>query len=169
LRELSSYVFSPMRGGDSPFYRGSSDTLGPVLLAAAKDGSPGSAERLEHEFELRDELDAAWALRPIALSRYNERLALVLEDPGGEPLDRLLDEPLEISAFLRIAIRLADAVRQVHARGMIWLPCTGEAAAPSNDLTPSLPRAQAARIGELLRKPLQRRDLAECLQRVFPA
>jgi PAS domain S-box-containing protein len=119
LRELSSYVFSPMRGGDSPFYRGSSDTLGPVLLAAAKDGSPGSAERLEHEFELRDELDAAWALRPIALSRYNERLALVLEDPGGEPLDRLLDEPLEISAFLRIAIRLADAVRQVHAQGLI--------------------------------------------------
>jgi hypothetical protein len=29
-------------------------------------------------------------------------------------------------------------------------------------------RAQAARIGELLRKPLQRRDLAECLERVFP-
>jgi PAS domain S-box-containing protein len=117
LRELSSYVFLPMRGGDSPFYRGCSDTLGPVLLAAAN--SPASALRLEHEFELRDELDAAWALRPIALSRYNERLALVLEDPGGEPLDRLLDEPLEISAFLHIAIRLADALQQVHERGLI--------------------------------------------------
>jgi PAS domain S-box-containing protein len=119
LREFSSYVFSPMRGGDSVFYRGYSDGLGQVLLAAAKDGSPASAERLEHEFELRDELDAAWALRPIALSHYNERLALVLEDPGGEPLDRLLDEPLEISAFLRIAIRLSDALRQMHERGLI--------------------------------------------------
>jgi signal transduction histidine kinase len=29
-------------------------------------------------------------------------------------------------------------------------------------------RAQAVGVGELLRKPLQRRDLAECLQRVFP-
>jgi PAS domain S-box-containing protein len=119
LRELSSYVFSPMRGGDSLFYRGSGDGLEPVLLAAARDGSPASAQRLEHEFELRNELDAAWALRPIALSRYDERPALIFEDPGGEPLDRLLDEPLEISAFLRIAIRLADAVRQVHAQGLI--------------------------------------------------
>jgi len=119
LRELSSYIFSPMPGGDSQFYRGSGDGLGPVLLAAAKDGSPASHKRLEHEFELRGELDAAWALRPVALYRYNERLALVLEDPGGEPLDRLLDQPLEISAFLRIAIRLTEVLRQAHERGLI--------------------------------------------------
>ena len=46
-------------------------------------------------------------------------MALVLEDPGGEPLDRLLGRPLEISHFLRIAIPLAEALRQVHARGLI--------------------------------------------------
>jgi PAS domain S-box-containing protein len=119
LRELSSYVFSPMRGGDSLFYRGSSDGAEPVLLATAKDSLPASRKPLEHEFELRGELDASWALRPIALSHYNERWALVLEDPGGDPLDRLLDEPLEVSAFLRIAIQLATALGKVHERGLI--------------------------------------------------
>jgi PAS domain S-box-containing protein len=119
LRELSSYVFSPMRGGDSPFYRGSGHGLGPLLLAVAKDGSPASLKRLEHEFELRGELEASWAVRPLALSHYNGRLALILEDPGGEPLDQGLDEPFEVSAFLRIAIRLTDALRQVHERGLI--------------------------------------------------
>jgi hypothetical protein len=31
-------------------------------------------------------------------------VALVLNDPGGAPLDRLLDRPLDVSHFLRIAI-----------------------------------------------------------------
>jgi serine/threonine protein kinase len=46
-------------------------------------------------------------------------MALVLEDPGGAPVDRLLGRPLEISHFLRIAIPLAGVLRQVHARGLI--------------------------------------------------
>jgi PAS domain S-box-containing protein len=119
LTELSSYKFSPLREGDSPFYRGSGDGLVPVLLAAAKDGSPASLRRLEHEYSLRTELDAAWAVRPLALSHYKNRLTLVLEDPGGEPLDWILHGPLDISAFLRIAIRLTGALRQMHERGLI--------------------------------------------------
>jgi PAS domain S-box-containing protein len=43
----------------------------------------------------------------------------VLEDPGGAPLDRLLGRPLDVSHFLRIAIPLAGALRQVHERGLI--------------------------------------------------
>src|SRR5258705_1082579 len=44
---------------------------------------------------------------------------LVLEDPGGAPLDRLLGRPLEVSHFLRIAIPLAGALRRVHERGLV--------------------------------------------------
>jgi hypothetical protein len=68
--------------------------LPPVLLVAAEDTSLESFERLEHEFALKAELNAAWAARPVALSRQDDRMALVLEDPGGEPLDRLLGRPL---------------------------------------------------------------------------
>ena len=53
------------------------------------------------------------------LTRYNDRMALVLEDPGGVPLDRLLGRPLDVSHFLRLAIPLAGALRQVHERGLI--------------------------------------------------
>ena len=46
-------------------------------------------------------------------------MTLVLEDPGGEPLDLLLGRPLEVATFLRIAVPLAAAIAQVHARGLI--------------------------------------------------
>jgi len=46
-------------------------------------------------------------------------MTLVLEDPGGEPLDLLLDAPLPISEFLRIRILITSALCQVHERGPI--------------------------------------------------
>ncbi|MEA2947649.1 MAG: hypothetical protein QOI40_2979, partial [Alphaproteobacteria bacterium] len=120
MNELSSYVVSPLREGDVAVHRGSGSGLAPILLVAADESSPGSVERLEHEYALKSELDADWAARPVALTHHNGRMTLVLEDPGGAPLDRLLGRPLEVvSNFLRIAISLAGALRQMHARGLI--------------------------------------------------
>jgi hypothetical protein len=42
---------------------------------------------MEHEYSLRAELDLSWAVRPLALSQFNGQTMLVLENPGGEPLD----------------------------------------------------------------------------------
>jgi PAS domain S-box-containing protein len=119
VKELSGYAFSPLREGDIALYRGSGNGLAPILLVAAEETSLGCVERLEHEYALKAELDADWAARPVALTRYNDRKALVLEDPGGTPIDRLLGRPLEASHFLRIAIPLAGALRRVHERGLI--------------------------------------------------
>src|SRR3984957_12107934 len=119
MNDLSGYVFSSLREGDIGLYRGSGNGLTPILLVTAGDISPGSVERLEHEYALKSELDADWAARPVALTHENGRTTLVLEDPGGTPLDRLLDRPLDVSHFLRIAIPLASALRHVHERGLI--------------------------------------------------
>lgn len=119
MNELSSYVFSPLREGDVGVHRGSGNGLSPILLVSADENSPGSVERLKHEYALKSELDADWAARPVALTRYKDRLTLVLGDPGGASLDQLLGRPLEVSHFLRIAISLAGVLRQVHARGLI--------------------------------------------------
>ena len=119
MNELSGYVFSSLREGDITLYRGSGNGLTPILLVAAEETSPGSVERLEHEYALKSELDADWAARPVALTHDNGRMTLVLEDPGGTPLDRLLGRPLDVSHFLRIAIPLAGALRHVHERGLI--------------------------------------------------
>ncbi len=119
MTEFSCYMFWTLREGDLTLYRGSGNSLSPILLVVAKGASPEALKRLQHEYALKAELDGAWAARPIELSRYNNRLTLVLEDPGGEPLDRLLERRLDVSEFLHIAIPLTRALRRVHERGLI--------------------------------------------------
>ncbi len=55
-----------------------------VLLArpAAEHPLPATLDRLAHEFALRDELDGAWAVRPLELSRDGGRTVLVLDGSG---------------------------------------------------------------------------------------
>jgi hypothetical protein len=108
--DLSNYEFSPLRGGEFTLLRGSCDGLSPIQLVAVARTAPVEA-RLEHEYALRAELDTGWAARPMALTRHNSGMALVLEDPGGEPLDRLLGRPRSVAEFLQIAIPLAGALR----------------------------------------------------------
>jgi serine/threonine protein kinase len=111
--------------GDRIFFRGwRGDADGNrntvlVVRPVAEQPTSDSLNRLAHEYGLKDDLDNAWSARPIALTRYKDRMTLVLEDPGGSPLDQLLGRPWEISRFLRIAIPLADALRRVHERGLI--------------------------------------------------
>jgi len=74
---------------------------------------------MEHEYSLRAELDRSWAVRPLALSQLNGQMMLVLENPGGEPLDRLIQGPMEMTQFLRFAVGLATALSRLHKRGLI--------------------------------------------------
>jgi PAS domain S-box-containing protein len=89
-----------------------------VLLAADRP-PPQALERLTHEYELRNELDGAWAVRPLELAREDGRVILVLEDPGGEPLARLLGQPMEIGVFLSLAIGVAAALGKAHQVGLV--------------------------------------------------
>ena len=92
-----------------------------VLLVAPAGDHPSRStlDRLAHEYELKDELDSAWAARPLALLGDAGRTVLVLEDMGGEPLDRLLGRPMEVGHFLRLAIAVTSALGKLHQRGLI--------------------------------------------------
>src|SRR4029077_2390748 len=81
--------------------------------------TPETLKKIEHEYSLKNELDTTWALRPMTLSQYNKRSVLVFEDPGGEPLNRLVDGSVEMKVFLRLAVGIADAVGQLHKRHVI--------------------------------------------------
>jgi serine/threonine protein kinase len=91
-----------------------------AVLPATEHPSPTSLARLAREYELKDELDAAWAVRPLELlGREGGRTMLLLEDPGGEFLERLLGRPMAIGQFLRLALGFAGAVAGLHRRGLI--------------------------------------------------
>jgi hypothetical protein len=59
-----------------------------AVLAVVSGAELGTADRLTREYELREELDPAWAARPRELLREGGRTILIIDDPGGEPLDR---------------------------------------------------------------------------------
>jgi PAS domain S-box-containing protein len=90
-----------------------------ALLTRTDNPRPSSLNRLAHEYELKDDLEETWALRPMDLVRERGRTMLILKDPGGEPLSRLIGSPLEIGRFLQLAIALSVALGQLHERGLI--------------------------------------------------
>jgi PAS domain S-box-containing protein len=90
-----------------------------AVLPAAEHPTPATLDRLAREFGLKDELDGAWAVRPLELVQERGRIMLVLEDTRGEPLHRLLGVPMEVRSFLRLATAVAAALAQVHRRGLV--------------------------------------------------
>jgi serine/threonine protein kinase len=123
MTELARYVLETLwEDGEFVLSRAVRDDEACPLLAvapASAQPAPEGLARLEHAYALRDELDPAWAARPLRLVRHHGRPMLLLEDPGGEPLARLLGTPWEIMSCLRVAIGLTAALGRLHERGLI--------------------------------------------------
>jgi serine/threonine protein kinase len=110
------------RDAVSPFGRDpASAGLSRVLLVAPvlEYPRPESLKLLEHAYSFKEELDRAWAARPIAIARHWNRTVLVMEDPGGVPLDQLLGQPLDIELSLRLASSLSKGIGHLHQRGIV--------------------------------------------------
>src|SRR3984957_10331647 len=147
--------------GDRLFYRGWRDDANnqqPVLVVLPAINPPAldSLKRLSHEFELKSELSgASWAARPLEMLREHGRTMLVLDDPGGEPLHRLLGTPMEVQSFLRIAISLSIAVGRLHDCGLVHKDIK-----PSNIITDiAAGRAWLTGFGIATRLPRERQAL----------
>lgn len=97
--------------------RGPRNVLALRLTAALP--RPAIVAQLSNEFELKDHLDSAWAVQPLEFVRKRDLTMLIFEDPGGEPLDRYIGEPMSPSRFLALAINITAALGQVHQRGLI--------------------------------------------------
>src|SRR5215831_263754 len=100
MTDVSSYTLESLwQEGELVLYRGRRETEPSHILVVAplsKRPSEGTLRRLEHEYGLRSRLDPAWAVVPLALVRDKGQTMLVLEDPGGQPLDLLFERPLEL-------------------------------------------------------------------------
>jgi predicted ATPase/signal transduction histidine kinase len=80
---------------------------------------PAALDRQRREYEVGRALDLATVARPLVLDTHQGMPALVLEDWGGQPLDRVAACPMQTGTFLEIAVRVAAAVDDVHRRGVI--------------------------------------------------
>src|SRR4051812_30847604 len=112
LRQDGEFAVSRVEGTNE---RPSCFLVSPVL----EQPVPSSLGKLENAFALRAELDASWAARPVELVRFRGRLALTFEDPGGQFLDDLIVGPVALPVFLRLAIGIARALGNLHARGLV--------------------------------------------------
>src|SRR5882724_11498003 len=127
MPEHVCYLLEALRDdGEFSLYRGREPgATASVLIVAptAEQPSPQSLRHLEHECSLAADLDPAWAARPVEITRRDRRTMLILTDPGGEPLARILErsegQRLELTRVLRIAIGLATALGRVHRQGLI--------------------------------------------------
>src|SRR5215813_13597744 len=121
ITDFSDCTLEPLqRDSEFVLYRDVRAHPGMLLRAPAQDyASPVTLARLEHEYSLSGDLDPRWAARPVTLGRHEGRTVLALEDPGGEPLSRSLGKPMELGAFLHLAIGLARAVGGLHAAALI--------------------------------------------------
>ncbi|CAB3749090.1 AAA family ATPase [Paraburkholderia humisilvae] len=90
-----------------------------TVQLTAEHPTPASLDRLVHEYALKDYLDSAWAARPLDILHEGGRTLLLLEDPGGAPLGRLLGAPMGVGRFLRLAISITAALGKAHQCGLV--------------------------------------------------
>ena len=135
MLELPRYVLEALRK-DEEFilYRGrSQDDPSQVLVLSPVAEYPRSEslKRLEHAYSLKEDLDPSRSARPIGLARHWDRIVLVLEDPGGNPLDQFggfgetrstgapAAHALDLGFCLRVGVNLANAIGHLHRRGIV--------------------------------------------------
>ncbi|MCP3142766.1 sensor histidine kinase [Pyxidicoccus xibeiensis] len=80
---------------------------------------PEDVERLRKEYEVGRALAGLAIVEPLALSTFEGRPALELEDFPGAPLEMFVGAPMPVGDFLRLAVRLAGIVADIHERCVI--------------------------------------------------
>jgi serine/threonine protein kinase len=88
-------------------------------VRSSEQQTPDGINHLTHEYGLKDYLDGEWALRPLELLRERGQTMLLVESPGGDWLDRIIGQPMEIGQFLRLAVALSSALCKLHERGLV--------------------------------------------------
>ena len=143
-------------------------------------------ESLRNDFHISETLGIPSVVRPIALDSCQGRPALVMEDPGGDPLPAHPDAPMPVPQFLSLASAIAVAVADVHRCNVVHkalepavvlcnastgevrlagfgraesMPCHSQHAAVSMALEGPLPYQSPEQTGRMNRTPDRRSDL----------
>lgn len=94
----------------------------PVILKVLKEDypTPSKLARYKQEYQITRNLNLERAIKAYSLEKYQNTLAIALEDFGGQSLDRLLKErDLTIGEFLEIAIQITEGLGTIHGSDII--------------------------------------------------
>jgi predicted ATPase/signal transduction histidine kinase/DNA-binding response OmpR family regulator/tRNA A-37 threonylcarbamoyl transferase component Bud32 len=108
----STYVYRALRESDAAS----------VIIKTLKAEYPTLEEltRLKHEYQILQASEIEGIVKPLALESYQNGLALILSDFGGEPLTKLVAaKSLDLRNFLQVAIQLAFILAQLHQNNII--------------------------------------------------
>lgn len=94
----------------------------PVIIKTIKTEYPTPQEiaRFRHEYEIIKELQLNGSVKVYQLQKYNNGLALILEDIGGDSLKSILaNQKLDLLIILKIALQLTQALGELHQHNII--------------------------------------------------
>ncbi len=112
-------------GAKSVVYRGydrSTEPWRPVVMKLLHRDYPTAAElaSFKQEYQLTKEASAEGVIQCIALEEYGNSLVMIFEDMAGSSLEEhLTEEPVGLEEFLSLAIKIAEALAQIHQRRII--------------------------------------------------
>ena len=94
----------------------------PAIVKILKQDYPTPQEltRYKQEYEITSNLNLDSTIKAYSLEKYQNTIAIVLEDFGGKSLRMLVSEQkFTLSEFLEIAIQVAESLGQIHAANII--------------------------------------------------
>jgi predicted ATPase/signal transduction histidine kinase/tRNA A-37 threonylcarbamoyl transferase component Bud32 len=94
----------------------------PVILKVLKEDYPTPEEltRYRQEYEITHDLDLTGVIKAYSIEKYQNTLAIILEDFGGESLRQLMVvRPFTLKEFLPLAIQIAEALGHIHLANII--------------------------------------------------
>ncbi|MBP0001666.1 MAG: AAA family ATPase [Cyanobacteria bacterium SID2] len=109
---------------NSLVYRGTRERDGlPVILKVLKSDrvTPTELARYQQEYYINQQLDLDGVVRAYALERYQNTVAIVLEDFGGRSLKDYLEEigKFPLPEFLSIVVQIAEILDRIHAANIV--------------------------------------------------
>ncbi|MBO0348125.1 AAA family ATPase [Phormidium pseudopriestleyi FRX01] len=121
---LGYELAEPMETGlNTIIYRGYNATDGTTAIFKVLASPAPTIEDLikfRNEYEICKNLDIPGIVKPLALTDYQNSLALVLEDFGGQSLKKSMDEkPLTLAEFLHLGIQLTTSLGKLHQHQIV--------------------------------------------------
>lgn len=122
VRPVPGYeLIGEITGGDfHVLHRGSElNHAGPVLLKMPRRTPTATSAMaiLQSEYAILAKLAVPGIVHPLEIVQHDGAGCLVLDDPGGVPLDTLPQKPLPF--FFKVAIQLCSILGQLHRRNFI--------------------------------------------------